>query len=52
MEAGVAPGRESEYVSHSKENKELSRALDLPGFNCAHYFSKNYRKFKFSNIRK
>lgn len=34
VDAGAALGRESEYVFHSKENKELSRALDLPGFHC------------------
>lgn len=34
VDAEAALGRESEYVFHSKENKELSRALDLPGFHC------------------
>lgn len=34
MDARAALGRESEYVFHSKEKKELSRALDLPGFHC------------------
>lgn len=34
MDGRAARGRESEYVFHSKENKELSRALDVPGFHC------------------
>lgn len=34
MGAAAALAGESEYVFHSKENKELSRVLDLPGFHC------------------
>lgn len=52
MGAGAALARGSEYVFHSKENKELSRALDLLGFHWCSLFSKIYPNFKFFNIRK